>query len=223
MIGCKCAPKPAGFVERVEKPGKRWLSANPTGRPPNLWSPFKLQLAEAFGDLCAYSAMLSPVATVDHFVSVSEDRRRAYDWSNYRYCAGWLNAAKQDLRSKDLLDPFEVQEGWFEILLPSMQLVATDSMPKKHRARAELMLRRLHLRDDERVMRQRRQWLQKYEEGKLSLEGLAEMAPLIAAAVVKREQAAGRKKPRGKAGRLRSKRAAKPRAAKATAWRRRRR
>lgn len=231
MIGCKCAPKPAGFAERVEKPGKRWLAANSTGRPPNLWSPFKLQLADAFRDLCAYSAMYDPVATVDHFVSVREDRHRAYDWRNYRYCAGWLNAAKQDLASKDLLDPFAVEDGWFEILLPSLQLVATDAVPRKHRARAAAMLQRLHLRDDERVLRQRREWLRMYEEGELSLDGLARKAPLIASAVAKRERAARRTPTSAKA---RQPRSARPRgtkaqrsrpkkAAKTTALRRRRR
>jgi len=42
------------------------------------------------------------------------------------------------------------------------------------------------LRDDERVMRVRRQWLRLFEEGKIGLEGLREMAPLIAAAVERR-------------------------------------
>jgi hypothetical protein len=41
------------------------------------------------------------------------------------------------------------------------------------------------LRDDERVLQQRRAWLRKYEEGKLTLNGLRELAPLIAAAVEK--------------------------------------
>jgi hypothetical protein len=198
MIRFKCAPKPAGFVSRVENAGKRWLAKNPMGRPRDLWSPFKLQLAEAFRDLCAYSAMHAPIATVDDFVSVSEDRRLAYAWSNYRYCAGWLNAAKQNLRSKELLDPFEIEDGWFEILLPSLQLVMTDAVPKRQRARAETMLRRLHLSNDERVIRQRREWLRMYEDRELSLEGPARKAPLIALAVAKREQAAGRKSPPGK-------------------------
>ncbi len=213
MIRFNGAPKPAGFVEGVEEAGKRWLANNPMGRPRDLWSPFKPQLAEAFRDLCAYSAMYAPVATVDHFVSVSEDRRLAYAWSNYRYCAGWLNAAKQNLSSKELLDPFAVEDGWFEILLPSLQLVMTDALPKRQRARAETMLRRLHLSNDERVIRQRREWLRMYEDGELTLAGLVRKAPLIALAVAKRERAAGRKPPPDKSqpGKPRPPRATKPR------------
>ena len=189
MIRCICSKKPPGFVRAVERPGKRWLATHKQERPRDLWSKFKPQLAEAFRNLCAYSAMYEPVGTIDHFVSISEDRRRAYDWTNYRYCSGWLNSSKQHLPSKDVLDPFLVRDGWFEILLPSLQLVVADALPRAYRARANRMLVRLHLRDGEAVMRQRRMWLRMYEEGKLPLEGLAKMAPLIAKAVQKRAKA----------------------------------
>ena len=59
-------------------------------------------------------------------------------------------------------------------------------MPAHLHALAEQPLTDLHLRDDERVLRQRRAWLRQYEEGKLTLDGLREVAPLIAAAVEKR-------------------------------------
>lgn len=44
-------------------------------------------------------------------------------------------------------------------------------------------LRRLHLRDDERTVRQRRKWLEMYESGHLDLAGLRTFAPLIVDAV----------------------------------------
>lgn len=49
-------------------------------------------------------------------------------------------------------------------------------------------LRRLHLCNDERIVRQRRQWLKLYEQGKLDFAGLQELAPLIAEAVQARDQ-----------------------------------
>ena len=51
------------------------------------------------------------------------------------------------------------------------------------RERAEDVLNRLRLRDDERVMRQRREWYRMYQCGELSLDGLEGKAPLIAAAI----------------------------------------
>ncbi len=188
MIRFEPSPQPSTFAARAETRGAAWLASNPdTARPPDYWSEFKGALADAFKWLCAYSAMYEPVGTVDHFVSFDEDRARAYDWSNYRYASGWINSSKQALRSDEILDPFIVESGWFEIILPSLQLVTTDFVPAGYRNRAEFALKRLHLRDDERILRQRREWYRMYQDRELSLDGLAKKAPLIAAAVRRQE------------------------------------
>lgn len=132
--------------------------------------------------------MYTTEGTVDHFVSWDEDPTLAYEWSNYRYASGWINSSKKNLTSTQLLDPFEVGEDWFEILLPSLQLVGTRKIPAKYRNRAETMLTRLGLRDDERILRQRREWYRLYQENKLTLDGLRVLAPLIAKAVEKQLQ-----------------------------------
>jgi hypothetical protein len=186
MIRFDRIPKPAEFVTEAETPGEKWLLENPNAsRPRDLWSPFKHHLADGFRNLCAYSALYEPVGTVDHFVSFDENRARAYDWTNYRFASGWLNSSKKNLASAEILDPFEVQKGWFEILLPSLQLVVSNRIPAQLRVRAESVLERLHLRDDERVLRQRREWYRMYQEGELTLEGLEKKAPLIAEAIAK--------------------------------------
>jgi hypothetical protein len=84
------------------------------------------------------------------------------------------------------VDPFEVGIDWFEIVLPSLELVATDRVPDAWKTRVQTMLGRLHLGRDERVMRQRREWFRMYQEGELTLDGLEKKAPLIAMAVRKR-------------------------------------
>lgn len=186
MMRFEPVPKPPGFCEQVELPGAEWLAKNPGAqRPRDYWSPFRSQLANGFRSLCAYSAMYEPVGTVDHFVSWDEDRSRAYDWANYRYAAGWINSSKKNVLSSDIIDPFDVKDGWFEILLPSLQLVATAAIPSDFRQRAEFVLRRLHLGNDERVIRQRQSWYQLYRAGELPLSGLWKVAPLLAAAVEK--------------------------------------
>jgi hypothetical protein len=181
--------KPEGFIEAEER-GAGWLADNPDAkRPYAYWSPFRAHLAEGFGQLCAYGAMYEPVGTVDHFVSWDEDRSKAYAWDNYRFASQWINSSKQKLRSHELIDPFRVEDAWFEILLPSLQLVASAAVPDALRPRVETMLTRLHLRDDERILRQRREWYRMYQENELTLEGLRKKAPLIARAV---EQARAR-------------------------------
>ncbi|MGK9045883.1 hypothetical protein KXR63_00790 [Stutzerimonas chloritidismutans] len=180
--------EPAEFDVKCRQKGAQWLASNPKAgrkpkqRPRDYWSPFKGDLAEAYLDLCAYSAMYEPVGTVDHFLPVDVDESLAYEWSNYRFASAWINSSKN--KALIILDPFDVRSDWFEVLLPSLQLVVVpENIPEPLRELAAKTLERLHLRDDERVLRQRRAWYRKYQEGKLTLQGLREVAPLIAGAV----------------------------------------
>ena len=180
-------PEPADFDAKCRQKGLEWLRKNPKDarkakRPKDFWSSFRPVLADRFANLCAYGAMYEPVGTVDHLRPVSADETLAYEWRNYRYASGWINSSKN--RCEAVLDPLEVQPGWFEVLLPSLQLVARkDRIPPELHALVDETLQRLHLCDDERIIRQRRQWLKLYEQGPLAWEGLHQMAPLIAEAV----------------------------------------
>lgn len=183
--------EPPGFDANVRRKGADWLSSHPDAkRPRDYWSPYRPKLAEGFKQLCAYTSMYEPVGTVDHFISCDEDRAQAYEWSNYRFAAQWVNSSKRKASSLSVLDPFEVQDGWFEIQLPSLQLVLTDVVPNDCRERAEVTLKLLHLRDDERVLSQRRHWYAEYQRNQ-DLEVLRVHAPLIARAVEKAQQASG--------------------------------
>lgn len=197
MIPVKPVSKPKSFDAKCKIVGKKWLAANPGAkRPRDYWTQFKGELADGFSQRCGYTAMYCPVGTVDHYLSWQNHPSRAYDWENYRFADGWINSSKQ-AADDAVLDPFVIGEGWFEILLPSLQLVVTDRVPAEERKRAKYTLKRLHLRDDERVIRQRRTWLALYEQGDLTLAGLAKVAPLIAAAVAKRDRST--RKRRGRA------------------------
>jgi hypothetical protein len=139
--------------------------------------------------------MYEPVGSVDHYLCVDNHRALSYEWGNYRFAAEWLNKSK-GTADDAILDPFEVEDDWFEIHLPSLQLVVSERVPAGMRAKAEYTLKRLHLRDDERVIRQRRAWYELYEAGDLSLEGLTRRAPLIAAAVRKASGTPARRRSR---------------------------
>lgn len=185
MIRFEQPPEPTDFDERVRQRGSGWLKNNPhPQRPRDYWTPFRPQLADGFGNLCAYSCMYEPVGTVDHFLSCKNERYLAYEWSNYRFSAGWVNSSKQTVDS-DVLDPFEVESGWFEILLPSLHLVVTKAVPTELREKAQFTIERLRLVEDERVLRQRAGWYELYLQEKINLDALRQCAPLIAAAVEK--------------------------------------
>ena len=123
--------------------------------------------------------------TVDHYLSCANHRALAYEWTNYRFTSARMNSIK---RTEDdrVLDPFEVGDDWFEILLPSLQMVATDRVPLAERDRVAFTLKRLGLGDGESVLRRRRAWYEQFLTGGQSLDGLRHYAPLIAHAVHKR-------------------------------------
>lgn len=148
-----------------------------------------MHLAAAFDDRCGYGAMYERSGTVDHVKPVSTHEALAYEWQNYRYVSGWINSAKS--KSGQVLDPCSVKAGWFKILLPSLQLVAVEAnIPQRFRRRALDTVQNLHLAHDERILRQRREWLAQYESGAITLTALRRFAPLIAEAVEERDAAA---------------------------------
>ncbi|MXW39872.1 MAG: hypothetical protein F4Z75_01700 [Synechococcus sp. SB0668_bin_15] len=179
-------PEPHDFEEKVRAPGRQWLATHPSAaRPKDYWTLFKGTLAQGFENRCAYCAMYEPVGTVDHFASWHEDRSQAYSWENYRYCAQWINASKGKTPADKLLDPYTIKDGWFEIHLPSLHLQVSNRVPDALRERAAYVLERLHLRKDERVLRQRREWYRMFQDKEVSLKGLRKKAPLIAMAVTR--------------------------------------
>lgn len=194
MIRVEKSDEPKEFDMECRRAGQAWLSnwqkENPgkkPERPRDYWSPFKQELATAFNFRCGFGAMWISSGTVDHFVSWNEDKEMvlAYEWTNYRYVEGWINSAKSKKASHNILDPFDVQDDWFEIKLPSMQLIITDKIPNEFKQKAIWTLKNLPICDDERILRTRREWYRMYQDGELNLEGLKKKAPLIAKAVEK--------------------------------------
>jgi hypothetical protein len=180
--------EPARFDLRCRQRGREWLRDHPNyDRPHDYWTEFESELREGFHGLCGYCVMVVLKAEVDHFIPVAILKQRgqdelAYEWSNFRYGEKTLNARKW---KHLVLDPFQVKDEWFDLLLPSLQLVLTGSVPKTQRKKAEFTLQQLGLRDDEVIVRYRRQWFEMYCNGQLTLEGLRRVAPLIARAVEK--------------------------------------
>jgi hypothetical protein len=187
MIRVRPVAEPRNFDVRCRRRGSRWLRENQAydGRPFDYWSEFEPHLRSAFNGLCAYCAMRVMKAQVDHFIPVAILKTQgkdelAYEWSNYRYGEAVLNQKKWQ---HTILDPFEVVDGWFEVSLPDLQLGLTSTVPRRKRKLAEFNIEKLGLRDSEVVIRYRREWFRMFQEGRLSLAGLHEIAPLVARAV----------------------------------------
>lgn len=192
MIPVERPEKPEHFDRDVGTPGNDWLAANPTAKDfgdHDYWKHVRKDLAIAFNDLCGYSAIFTKPGTVDHYISKEspEGRSFAYDWSNYRFASSVMNARKGTWNRR-ILDPFEIGYGWFEILLPTLEMIVVEEMiPLIYRDDAAFTLKTLKLdKDEEYVLEVRRHWYQQFMRGNLALEGLAQHAPLIARAVKKR-------------------------------------
>lgn len=174
--------EPAQFDERCRQPGMLWLANNPDSPPKDFWSPFKPALAEAFHHRCSYSTLrLVFGATIDHFIpkSSSAGRSRAYEWSNFRYCSSEMNQRKHNAAPNRILDPLLVEDDWFELLYPSLQLVPTPNIPVEFRDRADFTLDRLKLRDGEAAIRFRQEWLHQYRLGNATLSLIDIHCPLV--------------------------------------------
>jgi hypothetical protein len=188
MIRVKRHPEPPTFNAKCRKRGRAWLAANSVyERPKDFWSQFEPELRTAFDDMCGYCAMVVMKAQVDHFIPVAELKRRgqdqqAYEWNNFRYGEGILNQRKS---AHLVLDPFKVKDDWFDLLLPSLQLVLTSKVPNAKRKLAEFTLDRLGLKNSEVVVRYRELWFRMYRQRKLTINGLVKVAPVIARAVAR--------------------------------------
>lgn len=190
MIHFDLQPEPETFEQNCRQRGRDWLRTHANSkRPHDYWTEFKPQLAIAFRDLCAYTTVFEPMGTVDHFVSWdsshTESPHLAYEWSNFRYASAWINSSKKEA---EVLDPFDVQDGWFEISLPDLQLHLTAQVPPEFLDLAQFTLERLPIAHDERIIRLRQQWYQEYLKGEISLNYLERKAPLIARAVRRQQK-----------------------------------
>ena len=186
-------PEPATFDLKCRQKGLQWLATHPvlTDRPVDYWSPFRDDLREGFARRCGYFAMYMHDGTVDHYISWNSCRANrphlTYEWDNFRFIAPSLNSSK---RTQDdlLLDPFEIQAGWFEVDIPSFVLRMTNLIPAEDRARAAFTLDYLDLEQGRRAVALRWEWYEEHRSKRLRLPGLYRVAPLVAQAVEQWQQ-----------------------------------
>ncbi len=144
-----------------------------------------MALRRAFSGRCGYTTHPIDYGTVDHFYSRENYRARTYLWSNYRFATSWINSAKKPEYDGKIIDPYVVQPGWFEVILPSMQLQANmASIPAKWQPQVKYTLQHLPIRDDERVVTFRHECYQQYKANP-QIGWLLHIAPLVGQAVQK--------------------------------------
>ncbi|MCE5328133.1 MAG: hypothetical protein LLG01_17130 [Planctomycetaceae bacterium] len=180
-------PTPATFVDLVHKPGMLFLSRvkSPSTDQWNkhaYWRKILPELHLAYNGICAYSchwiAYDTGADTVEHFIPKSVAPAKAYNWSNYRLVCAVLNSRKREFR--DVIDPFQVKDGWFVIRFPSLLVVPGKELPERLVSRVQKTINRLGLNDEDTCMKSREKYIKDYCLGKVTFGHLEDEAPFIA-------------------------------------------
>lgn len=162
----------------------------PSGKFPALWlKPREADgkstlddMMDLYGQQCAYLAMYIEKATgsptVDHFIPKSTDWRLVYEWTNYRLSAAYVNTAKG---VREVVDPFEVQAGWFELNFATFHVQRGRGAPNAQHTKIDNTLPLLNLRD---CWQQRQEYVKRYQLGPgnkgIDLAYMEHRAPFIA-------------------------------------------
>ena len=206
MIPVTPAPEPAAFDKKVRQPGLRAIAElageqpdppRTTGRPyspvaasrgeipaakfPPYWREMLDDLMESYHRICAYLCLYIPRGTgapsVDHAVAKSRRWDLVYEWSNYRLACSQMNARKG--AATDVLDPFEIGEGWFALELVGFQVVPGSGLPDDVAKAVKDTIKRLRLNDHE-YCEIRAEHAEEYWCGPNSFQDLMQQAPFVA-------------------------------------------
>jgi hypothetical protein len=205
MIKVEQADEPLGFDDLVRKPGLRAIAelVGETGMPkrpgrpravvaltkdsipadkfPTYWTEALPDLMQAYGQLCAYFCIYIERVTggpsVDHMLAKSRAWREVYEWRNYRLACTLMNARKNNYQ--DVLDPFEVMDGWFRLELVGYQVIPGFNLDAAIHMRVIDTIERLRLNDYD-CLKVREDYATDFFDGHISFEYLQRRAPLLA-------------------------------------------
>lgn len=180
----KMQPEPPHFFEQVQKKGEEFLAHYPGAKGKSLkayWTAIIPDLYDEYRGICAYTCHWTPYdtgwKTVEHFKPKENYPQEAYHWANYRFVCGALNGRKG--KYEDVLDPFTLQDGWFVMHFPSLQLLPGEELSKDDAISVEKTINRLKL-NDWTCIRARKDWLVPYLKEKYGIKYLEEKAPFLA-------------------------------------------
>jgi hypothetical protein len=180
VIHVEPQPEPPDFDARVRQPG---LQALAEGRDPlpDYWRRCLDDLCRSYGRICAYLCVWIHAGTgarsVDHFVPKSRRPDLSYEWANYRLACLTMNSRKGE--AEDVLDPFEVQDGWFVLEFTFLQVMPHPDLDTQTKVRVLTTIARLKLNDHE-CRGAREEYYELFRGGQLPLDLLERWSPLVA-------------------------------------------
>ncbi len=186
MIPVQPQPEPEDFSSRVQEKGRSFLRRIPhptitEWKNHAYWQDILPDMRVAYSGICAYSALwISPVTgsdSVDHFIPKNLRPELAYEWSNYRYASLKFNSRKG---TQAVLDPFQIEFGWFILDFPSLLVKPHSSLPSDLKEAVNSTIRILKLNIDDKCVEARQHWVEDFCKGDISFAHLERKAPFIA-------------------------------------------
>jgi hypothetical protein len=195
VIKIRQFPPPAIYESAVLRPGLRFLQRNPNPSASEFarhayWKQIHNDLYHLYAGICSYCASWTPRnqgshpdnTSVDHFIPKSIQPRMAYEWNNYRLCRARLNANKAD--SMDVMDPFYIENGWFQIDFTTFLIVASLSLSPLIKEHVNLTIDTLGLNDNDYV-EERIEVVKLYTLDRISINDLRIRYPFIAIEILR--------------------------------------
>lgn len=149
MIHVDARSEPDSFDDLVRQPGQKVLAQGATAVLKPYWRECIVDLRREYRNICAYLSMrihpATAFATVDHFLPKVSHRAMTYEWSNFRLASAPMNTNKGDFL--DVLDPFSVEDGWFQLNVASGEVHPAAELDAARQAEVQATIRRLKLND----------------------------------------------------------------------------
>lgn len=184
MIRVAAKAEYPNFDNEVRSPGAAFLATCPAPnsdqfKRKNFWSRAAQELHAAYSGICAYTAMYLPEqGSVDHFLPKKSHPHLAYEWSNFRLASGRVNSSKG--HSTNILDPFEIEDHWFHMDIPTCLLKANLELDRPLRIAISQTINTLRLNQDDNYVQERCNILVEYAREDVSLAFITRRYPFLA-------------------------------------------
>ncbi|MDX2030909.1 MAG: hypothetical protein SF339_09590 [Blastocatellia bacterium] len=189
MIRVTAQPEPADFDRKVRQRGLAHLNRRnillhqplpPKAKIQPYWRDCLDDLYQVYQGTCAYLCVhferVIGGGSVDHFIAKSQSADQAYEWGNYRLACRSMNSRK--LEYDDVLDPFTIRTGWFQLELVSGRIYPKPRLQAATRIKVEKTIERLGL-DDAGNREMRARHYQYYCQGRYPADFLKEHSPFV--------------------------------------------
>lgn len=185
MIPVLRQAEPANFSAQVRNPGRAFLRKIPKPtkadwKNANFWSASLPDLRSSYKNICAYCCFWVPMdSSVDHFQPKSAFPNLAFEWNNFRLAHQKINGYKGE--STGLLDPFNIQPGWFIIDFANCHVKPNLATSAAIQASVAHTIKILKLNIDDVLVQTRFTIVRTYSKGNCDMAFLEAYYPFIAA------------------------------------------